>query len=75
MTAQKSTGLYAWSRDLEASTDVRQRELAAFGMLLGWLEKFVCGGGLVPGREACQRFWREAVMAKKREAWQIVGCV
>ena len=68
---RSGSGLYPWSKDLEASGDVRQRELPAFAMLLGWLEKFVGGKGLRPGREACRVFWKEAVMARSREAWQI----
>ncbi len=71
MIAQVSAALYPWSKDLEASSDVRQREQAAFAMLLGWMEKFVCGKGLQPGRAACERFWKESVMARGREAWQI----
>ena len=71
MKTQATSGLYPWSKDLEASSDVRQREVAAFAMLLGWLEKFVCGKGLHPGREACQRFWRESVLARTREGWQL----
>ena len=42
-----------------------------FAMLLGWMEKFVCSNGLQPGRESCTRFWREGVMVRHREAWQI----
>ena len=73
MTAksQSSVGLYPWSGDLDGSCDVRMRERAAFAMLLGWLEKFVCDKGLQPGRAACERFWKEAVMGRGREAWQI----
>ena len=40
-------------------------------MLLGWLEKFVARNSLVPGREACARFWRKQVIAKPRDPWQI----
>jgi hypothetical protein len=57
MNAQSPSALYPWSKDLEASSDVRQREQAAFAMLLGWMEKFVCGKGLQPGRAACEHFW------------------
>ena len=71
MITKDSVSLYPWSKDLEASSDVRLREGPAFAMLLGWLEKFVCGNGLHPGREACQRFWKESVMARTRETWQI----
>jgi integron integrase len=35
------------------------------------MEKFVCSKGLQPGRQACERFWREGVMVRHREAWQI----
>jgi hypothetical protein len=51
------SGLYAWSKDLEASRDVNDRERAAFEMLLGWLERFRVNLGLPAGREACARFW------------------
>jgi hypothetical protein len=71
MITQNPAGLYPWSKDLEASSDVRLRERPAFAMLLGWLEKFVCEKGLHPGREACERFWKEAVKARVREGWQL----
>jgi integron integrase len=71
MKTQSAADLYAWSRDLEASSDVRQREAPAFAMLLGWLEKFVTGRGLRPGRDSCALFWKESVMTRPRESWQI----
>lgn len=71
MTTQAPSGLYPWSCDLEASSDVRLRERPSFAMLLGWLAKFVAGNGLPPGREACARFWKEQVLGKPREGWQI----
>ena len=67
----KVSGLYPWSGDLEGSRDVSSHEKPHYGMLLGWMEKFVCSRGLQPGRAACERFWREGVMARSREAWQI----
>ncbi|MEO5712911.1 MAG: integron integrase [Luteolibacter sp.] len=70
MFTQAPCGLYPWSSDLEASSDVRLRERPSFAMLLGWLEKFVAGNALQPGRGACARFWREQVLAKPREGWQ-----
>jgi len=66
-----SCGLYAWSKDLEASSDVLLRERQGFSMLLGWLDKFACGNNLRPGRESCERFWKEQVKTRSREAWQI----
>ena len=71
MIAKESSGLYAWSKDLEASSDVILRERPSFAMLLGWLEKFTNSNGLSPERETCTRFWRESVMTRNREAWQI----
>jgi hypothetical protein len=66
-----SPSLYPWSKDLEESCDVNLREKPSFAMVLGWLEKFVCSKGMCPGRPACERFWREGVMVRHREAWQI----
>ena len=57
METKTDSGLYPWTKDLEASNDVRLREVPAFAMLLGWLEKFVCNKGLQPGRADCERFW------------------
>jgi integron integrase len=71
MIAKIPPGLYAWSKDLEESSDVRIREIEGFAMLLGWLEKFFAKSGLVPGRGACARFWREQVMTKPRDPWQM----
>ena len=71
MITRNSAGLYPWSKDLEASSNVRLREREGFAMLLGWLEKFIAGSGLSPGREACERFWKEQIRAKPREKWQV----
>ena len=71
METKTNSGLYPWTKDLEASNDVRLREIPAFAMLLGWLEKFVCNKGLQPGRAACERFWRESVTSRHRESWQL----
>ena len=65
-----SSGLYPWSKDLEGSCDVNLREKPSFAMVLGWMEKFVCSKGMQPGRTACERFWRESVRVRHREAWQ-----
>ncbi len=47
------------------------REKPGFAMLLGWLEMFVLRRNLRPGRAACERFWREQVLGKPRERWQL----
>ena len=71
MITKASSGLYAWSKDLEESSDVRLRERDGFAMLCGWLEKFVVRHSLVPGRGACEQFWKEEIRAKPREPWQM----
>jgi integron integrase len=71
MNAMTSQGLFAWSADLEASRDVSFRERDGFAMLLGWLEKFRSREELEPSRSTCERFWREQVMQKPREEWQL----
>ena len=73
MITKDSAGLYPWSKDLEASSDVLLREREGFAMLFGWLEKFIATYGLTPGREACTRFWKEQVRAKPREKWSRKG--
>jgi hypothetical protein len=71
MNARKPAVVYAWGQDLEASRDVNERQRDAFGMVLGWLENWRMRTGIEPGRESCIRFWREQVMAKEREPWQL----
>lgn len=71
MITKRPPSLYAWSKDLEASNDVRLREIPAFAMLLGWLEKFVSSRRLQPGRKACEQFWKESVTSRHRESWQL----
>lgn len=70
-STREVSGLYPWTKDLEGSIDVRAREKAAFAMLLGWLDKFLCSNGLRPGKGACDRFWKESIKAKLRESWQL----
>ncbi len=71
MITKNSAGLYPWPKVLEASSDVHLRDREGFAMLMGWLEKFTARKGLTPGREACERFWREQIRAKPREKWQL----
>ena len=71
MNTLQSPMLYPWSKDLEASRDVNDRQCQAFAMILGWLEKFRSQQRLSPDREACTRFWREQVQSKERESWQL----
>jgi integrase len=71
MNSTKPMIVYAWSADLEASRDVNERQRDAYAMVLGWLEHWRLRIGAQPGRESCVRFWREQVMVKDREAWQL----
>ena len=63
--------LFVWSRDLEASRDVGVRDRDAFAMVLGWFETFRERHQLPPGREACLEFWRQRVLIKERQPWQL----
>jgi hypothetical protein len=71
MNANQAPALYPWSGDLEASRDVGSRQRDGFAMLLGWLESFRSRQHLEAGRAACERFWREQVLIKDREPWQL----
>ena len=53
---------------------MNERQRDAFGMVLGWLENWRMRSGTEAGRESCIRFWREQVMTKKREPWQMEQC-
>ena len=61
----------AWESDLGASRDEDegQRTRIAFVVrwYLGWAER----RGDLPGRESARNFWRELVLSKSREAWQL----
>jgi hypothetical protein len=72
MITRNSAGLYPWSKDLEASSDVRLREREGFAMLLGWLDKFVAGSGSSPGREVCERFWKEHVWGQSPQSHKMI---
>lgn len=71
MNSQKPMIVHAWSQDLEASRDVNRRQCEAFGMVLGWMESWRMRTGCDPGRDSCKRFWREQVLMRQREAWQM----
>lgn len=63
--------MFPWSADLEASRDVAYRERQAFAMVIGWFENWRRQTGCEPCRDACKRFWREQVLSKAREPWQL----
>jgi hypothetical protein len=65
METKTSSGLYPWTKDLEASSDVRLREIPAFAMFLGWLEKFVCNKGL----QLCAPIWNSDRITDLNTGW------
>lgn len=71
MNSQSSVVLYPWSKDLEASRDVGNRQRDGFALLLGWLETYRARLRLGVGRETCERFWKEQVKSKERPEWQL----
>lgn len=67
----KQKRVYDWRADLEASRDLDGRERSAYGFLIGWMEEWRMREGVKAGREGARRFWREQVLAKTREGWQL----
>lgn len=57
--------------DIEMSRDLSRNEKQQFGFLVAWLESWRLPKRLPAGRETCRQFWKEMVMAKSRETWQI----
>jgi len=71
-TEQKNTlRACEWRADLEAARDLDKGEILSFAFLIGWMEEWRLRRGLVPGREASVVFWREQVLVKPREEWQL----
>lgn len=56
---------------MEKSRDVGHRQRDAFAMVIGWFEHWRLRIRLEASRDACRRFWREQVMSKPREPWQL----
>ncbi len=61
----------SWKDDLAAYRGLSETEIRGYDFLLSWLDQWRQGKGLAPGREAAVRFWRERVLAKPREEWQL----
>ncbi len=61
MNSRAGKVLHSWSEDLMASRDLSKAEIEGFGFLVGWFEEWRVRAGLPPGRQAAERFWREAV--------------
>ena len=61
----------SWREDLENSRDLKTGEKQGYGFLVAWFEEWRLARDLKPNRESAKRFWREAVMSKEREQWQL----
>jgi hypothetical protein len=49
---------------------LHQREIEAFGYVLGWLEDWRVEQDLPPGREAARHWWAVVAKSMERLAWQ-----
>jgi hypothetical protein len=71
MNSNADLSAFPWQGDLEASRDVGTRQREGFAMVLGWLEMYRSRVRLAAGRDVCVRFWKEQVLAKERQPWQL----
>ena len=62
---------FDWRSDLQASRDLRSKEIGAFEVFLNWFESWRVSRTLPPGRDSAKLFWRAQVASKPREEWQI----
>ena len=62
---------YDWRSDLLASRDLSDGEKRGFEIILNWFECWRIPKNLPAGRDAAARFWREQVVSKNREQWQL----
>ncbi len=60
-----------WRADLEASRNLDERERERFAFLLNWFESWRLRKRLPPELETSRTFWRESVLAKERQPWQL----
>jgi len=62
---------FDWRQDLEASRDLSRTEIQSTGFVVGWFEDWRVRGDMPPGKESARRFWKEMVLGKSREPWQL----
>jgi len=70
-SSSSSGSPYSWEEDLTAARDLSKQEKDAFRIPLEWMTRWRVGNNLQPGRETLRRFWKEKVLEKPREAWQL----
>jgi len=61
----------AWRSDLEASHNLSDLEKQHYGFVLAWFETWRLKLGMDTDRRAAVEFWRNQVMAKPRNDWQL----
>ena len=73
MNATKEMGpmVYDWREDLIAARDLGPREKDSYGFAVGWFDTWRIRKALPAGVESARRFWREEVLRKPRERWQL----
>ena len=72
-SAQENVDAHSWRDDLFASRDLSRQEKQGHSFVIGWFEGWRVGKRLAPGREAATAFWRQLVLSKERERWQLDG--
>lgn len=60
-----------WRADLAVSREVNERERAGFVLVLDWYQRWRLSRELPDGRETARSFWRDQVLPKEREPWQL----
>ncbi|MCG8603120.1 MAG: integron integrase [Verrucomicrobiales bacterium] len=63
--------VYSWRDDLAHSRDVTESNKVGYSITLTWYERWRRGKHLQPGRGSAREFWRDQVLAKDREPWQL----
>ncbi len=66
-----SSSHFSWRDDLAASRDLNESDRLGFEITLTWYERWRRGRQVDPGRESAREFWRDQVLIKPREAWQL----
>ena len=61
----------SWQDDLTHSRDLSMREIESYGFFVGWFDSWRVQKGLPLERASAVRFWKEVVLSKTREAWQM----
>lgn len=66
-----TTNKVCWRNDLSHSRDLNQREIEGYGFFIGWYDSWRAAKGLKLNRESAKHFWKEVVLDKSRESWQL----